>query len=691
LEIKKYLYDKRGDLKVDGLNSRYFYGGLILKIVLTLFFASPYLTQLFAPFLTRSLHFNDAYTYFHQQSNGVDFPYPSLMLLIFQLPAFIIDLVIPFQEKFTIMHAILFRSVCLFFDFLILIILIRWLKNHSKKVIIYYWCSPILIYITYMHGQLDVVPLALLLVSLYFLFKENGLMCSLFLALAICTKTNIALAIPFIMIYRAHAYKLGFVQAVKEFGLFLVVVLLFNLPFLSEAYLAMVYNNEVQQKTFSAAFSFSEEKLFLLIPAVMLLLLFKMNTYKWVTKDLLLLFLAFAFGTLTLLISPMQGWYYWIIPFFIYFIIKYGGESKRLFFAINICYFFYFLLNINSDFLVLHDWQTPLQHTKTLGQLFSLKQTYLNLSFTALQTTLGLFLFNLYARGIKPHTATKLVSQPFLIGVGGNSGSGKSTLSKVVQDLFGKSNTSIIQGDDMHKWERGHDNWQKITHLNPKANDLNKDFEDIKSLKDGYSILRKKYDHHHGKFTLPFQIKSNRLVVFEGLHSFYLKNQRNLYDLKIYLAPSDEVLLQRKLQRDVKERGKDEATVLKQIEDRKEDSQKFINTQIAEADLIISFYTDKSQLCLKVVLEADIDLDHLLNTLVSGTMLEISHEFLEQNKQMVYFNGTINAEMVELIALDELQMLYEIGINSAWKSDYYGILQLIIGKCIVQQISNNAK
>ena len=69
----------------------------------------------------------------------------------------------------------------------------------------------------------------------------------------------------------------------------------------------------------------------------------------------------------------------------------------------------------------------------------------------------------------------------------------------------------------------------------------------ICQLKDGYSVLRKKYDHNNGEFTLPFQIKSNRLVMFEGLHPFYLKSQADLYDLKVFIKPDEKIRIQDKL------------------------------------------------------------------------------------------------------------------------------------------------
>ena len=95
------------------------------------------------------------------------------------------------------------------------------------------------------------------------------------------------------------------------------------------------------------------------------------------------------------------------------------------------------------------------------------------------------------------------------IGISGNSGSGKTTISSNLMELFGKENTTIIYGDDVHKWERGDDNWNNFTHLNPISNRLHQHYNDIKKLKYSGKIFRSHYDHSTGKFTNKIEIKSS--------------------------------------------------------------------------------------------------------------------------------------------------------------------------------------
>jgi uridine kinase len=308
----------------------------------------------------------------------------------------------------------------------------------------------------------------------------------------------------------------------------------------------------------------------------------------------------------------------------------------------------------------------------------SLSDHQLNISFTLLQTCLAVFLFALYHDGISNIILQKLNYKPFLIGVGGDSGAGKSTFSNLIEEVLGKDNMSIVRGDDMHKWERGNEQWKTFTHLNPKANDLHKDYQDTKALKEGKAIYRKHYDHQHGKFTLPQYIQSNTLVLFEGLHPFYLKSQAELYDLKIFFQPDESIRIARKIQRDVVERDKQKDQVLKQLEDRKEDSEKYISKQKEHADIIVNFTIIDEKECLRLYLKNEIEINDLLQVISSNSNMQIKHQYLENQQQEIIFSGKISAQTIELIAYDELQGLEEIGTyNSRWQDDYQGILQLV--------------
>ncbi len=664
--------DKYGKPKIEGLRSPLFWIGLSIKLIVSCFFASHFLRDLFAPFINYFVEsgFENPYLHYTNVGNEEHFPYPTVMLYIMSIPRIIFSPLL--GENIGWLHLLIYRLPLLVFDFVILLVLLRWLKTKHLQVLWLYWLSPLVLYINYFHGQLDIIPIGFLLVSLYFLFKQKWHWAMFFFALACATKTSMAIAFPFILIY-GFKNKQSLLTILLYLLIFTTTFTLVQMPYLFDIfYQKMVYQNSVQTKVFDAYLTMGENKLYFIVAAY-LILFARAITFVKINRNLLLLFLAFSFGVFTLFITPMQGWYIWLVPFFVYFVIQFNEAQKYLYFLLICFYFIYFGLAPTSDYLINSH----------------VTENVLNIIFTLLQTVLALFLFILYNNGIKNVILQKLNYKPFLIGVGGDSGAGKSTFSKLIENIMGIENLSIVRGDDMHKWERGNDNWSKITHLNPKANNLYKDFEDTKALKEGKNIYRKHYDHNNGKFTLPKFIKSNTLLMFEGLHPFYLKTQAELYDLKIFFSPDESIRISRKVERDVKERDKVAEQVIKQLEDRKEDSEKYIAKQKEHADIIVNYTMLNNTECLRLYLKNEIDIDDLLQSITLNSDIKISSQYTTDNMHEIIFEGKIAANTIELIAYDELNGLEEIGIyNSLWQPNYQGILQLVTIRSMFYYLNN---
>ena len=193
----------------------------------------------------------------------------------------------------------------------------------------------------------------------------------------------------------------------------------------------------------------------------------------------------------------------------------------------------------------------------------------------------------IYQYGLISYTKYKFFHQNFLLGIGGDSGSGKSTLSKAFSEIFNKNDLTVVKGDDIHKWERNDLEWEKYTHLNPKANDLHLEINMLRKLKIGRSIKRKEYDHISGKFLKERVLYPKNMIIYEGLLPFFLEKQRNQFDLKVFISPDMELVKFWKINRDINERNKSIDDIVKQIKERKLDSDKYIITQKQFADIII--------------------------------------------------------------------------------------------------------
>ena len=484
--LKFSLKDRKGAFKLEILKNQIFWWGLLLKAILSFLFAGEFLKEAFIPFVTYFFQsgFENPYDFFYGAGAADTFPYPPFMLYFLGFLGGFASNLSPF----------LIRIPMLLADIGILLVLGRLLKRKSDKLLKYYWLSPVLIYITYIHGQLDVVPIMFLLASSYLLFKKNNIASAVLLGLGIAAKTNLVLVIPFYVLYVWKNYnEKKWTTLLAPSLVTLLVVFVLNLPFLfSEAFLQMVYGNSEQSKIWNAGLPLTGELKYFIIPAIYLILLATATRFKRISKDLFLIFIGFSFSMLLVFIPPQQGWYFWILPFFVYFAIRENKFSFLPIIALQLAFLLYFALVPHSDFFsvfLFTESDFTIYSFMEESQLMA-PEVLASLALTILQTCLLLNLFWIYKWGIKKNLEKKIKNKPFLIGIGGDSGVGKSTLTELLTDLFGPHNMSIIRGDDMHRWERGHNKWDEITHLSPKANHLHEDIRHLKTLKDGKKVLR---------------------------------------------------------------------------------------------------------------------------------------------------------------------------------------------------------
>ncbi|WP_417040545.1 phosphoribulokinase [Cylindrospermopsis raciborskii] len=174
-----------------------------------------------------------------------------------------------------------------------------------------------------------------------------------------------------------------------------------------------------------------------------------------------------------------------------------------------------------------------------------------------------------------------------LIGVAGDSGCGKSTFLRRLIDLFGEDFMTVICLDDYHCLDRKQRKETGITALDPRANNFDLMYEQIKALKEGYAVDKPIYNHETGMIDPPERIKPNHIIVVEGLHPLYDERVRSLLDFSVYFDISDEVKIAWKIQRDMAERGHRYEDVLAQINSRKPDFDKFIEPQREFADVVL--------------------------------------------------------------------------------------------------------
>ncbi len=187
----------------------------------------------------------------------------------------------------------------------------------------------------------------------------------------------------------------------------------------------------------------------------------------------------------------------------------------------------------------------------------------------------------------------KLPDKVVLIGVAGDSGCGKSTFLRRITDVFGEDFVTVICLDDYHSLDRKQRKETGITALDPRANNFDLMYEQIKALKNLESINKPIYNHETGMIDPPEKIHPNHIVVIEGLHPLYDDRVRELIDFSVYLDISDEVKIAWKIKRDMAERGHRYEDVLASINARRPDFEAYIDPQKAHANVVIQVLPTK--------------------------------------------------------------------------------------------------
>ncbi len=176
-----------------------------------------------------------------------------------------------------------------------------------------------------------------------------------------------------------------------------------------------------------------------------------------------------------------------------------------------------------------------------------------------------------------------------IIGISGGSGSGKTTIVRQIAEVV--PDFVCIAQDGYYKSAEFMDN-QHITAFNfdhPSAFDTDLMVEQLRALKRGQTIHVPVYDFvHHRRSPETVEVVPRSLVLFEGIMVFVDPRVRDLLDLKLYVDTPDDIRFIRRLQRDIKERGRTLESVVRQyLEVVRPGHLEFIEPTKAYADLII--------------------------------------------------------------------------------------------------------
>ena len=158
-------------------------------------------------------------------------------------------------------------------------------------------------------------------------------------------------------------------------------------------------------------------------------------------------------------------------------------------------------------------------------------------------------------------------NKPIVIGIAGGTGSGKTSVTKAIYDQFKGHSILMIQQDSYYK-DQTHlpmDERLKTNYDHPLAFDNDLFIEHINQLLQYKAIEKPVYDytiHTRSSETIPVDPKE--VIILEGILVLEDERLRDLMDIKIFVDTDADLRILRRIQRDIKERGRTVDSVVDQ-------------------------------------------------------------------------------------------------------------------------------
>ena len=146
-----------------------------------------------------------------------------------------------------------------------------------------------------------------------------------------------------------------------------------------------------------------------------------------------------------------------------------------------------------------------------------------------------------------------------LIGISGGTCSGKSTLAKEIEKHFKKLGVVNMTTDSYYKDHSTLD-FKKRSEINfdhPDSIDFDLLYFNLINIKKNIKITEPIYSYKiHKRLKKSKLITQKKIIIIEGLHALCNEKINKLLDFKIFLDVDDKTRLERRINRDVKERGR---------------------------------------------------------------------------------------------------------------------------------------
>jgi uridine kinase len=184
-----------------------------------------------------------------------------------------------------------------------------------------------------------------------------------------------------------------------------------------------------------------------------------------------------------------------------------------------------------------------------------------------------------------------MTNPSFIIGIGGGSASGKTVLAKRLVEAFPVGEARYIavdfyyrQRDDIPLSERA-----LINYDHPDSLELELCATHLGTLRQNWAVKVPQYDYAvYNRTATVLEVAPAPVIVVEGILTLHEPSVRESLDLKIFVDTPADIRLARRMERDIRERGRTEQSVLTQWQTSVEPMYHlFAENTKAYADLLI--------------------------------------------------------------------------------------------------------
>ena len=186
--------------------------------------------------------------------------------------------------------------------------------------------------------------------------------------------------------------------------------------------------------------------------------------------------------------------------------------------------------------------------------------------------------------------------KPFFLGVAGGSGSGKTFFAQELQKNLGISRCEIIYQDNFYlDQSKNFDQDGGLVNFDhPDSIEFSLLVTHLKKLRNGETTEIPTYDfvtHSRQKKTATVQPK--QIIIVDGILIAHVAEVREQFDELVFFDSPEDLRFQRRLERDVKERGRAAAGVRTQFLNQvKPMHDQFVEPSKVHADIIVKDLED---------------------------------------------------------------------------------------------------